>query len=59
MSAYSDYKCGALTEDEYRAEMAREDRRDRAIEDAMWEEYEAEQAAERMSGGRVKHPRET
>lgn len=46
MSAYSDWKYGAMTDDEYRAAMASEDARDRAEIEAMWEEYEAEQEAE-------------
>lgn len=33
MSAYSDWKCGALSDAEYRAMMAEEDRRDRAAEE--------------------------
>lgn len=36
MSAYSDWKYGALSDSEYRSEMAREARRDRAIEEAEW-----------------------
>ena len=39
MSAYSDWKCGALTDSEYRAAMAREEARDRAIEEAEYEAY--------------------
>ena len=36
MSAYSDWKCGALTDSEYRSAMTREASRDRAIEEAEW-----------------------
>lgn len=35
MSAYSDYRCGAMSYDEYRAECEREDRRDRMREEQM------------------------
>ena len=45
MSAYSDWKHGAISDNEYRSAAAAEDARDRAIEDAMWEEYEEEQEA--------------
>ncbi len=45
MSAYSDWKCGALTYDEYRQEAAYEARRDEYCdhyEDADYEEEEDE-----------------
>lgn len=36
MSAYSDWKCGAITEEEYNQACAWEDARDRYYEDRMW-----------------------
>lgn len=40
MSIYSDYKCGALTEDEYRNECARENRKDRIQREMVVESLE-------------------
>ena len=43
MSAYSDWKYGALSDNEYRAAMAAEAARDRAIEEEEQEEFEDEE----------------
>lgn len=39
MSAYSDWKCGSMTDGEYRSVIAAEDARDRAIDEAEWAAY--------------------
>lgn len=46
MSAYSDWKYGALSDDEYRAAMAAEAARDRAAEEMEWEAWEEESEEE-------------
>ena len=38
MSSYSDWKCGALSDDEYRDECNHEARQDRFLEDKMYNE---------------------
>ena len=44
MSAYSDRKCGALSDDEFAAESAWEARQDKYLEDKMFEEdYDEEE----------------
>ena len=44
MSAYSDWKCGALSDDEYAFCCAWEDARDKAYEDAMYDrDYDEEE----------------
>ena len=41
MSAYSDWKCGALSDEDYAYACWREDAMDKALEERMWaEEYE-------------------
>ena len=42
MSAYSDWKCGALTDDEYAFCCSFEDAMDKAAEDAMYNEHDDE-----------------
>ena len=43
MSAYSDWKCGAITFDEYLAECNREEARDRYYEERQTEDREEEE----------------
>lgn len=43
MSAYSDWKCGALSDDEYAAESAWEARQDKYLEDRMFEEEQEDE----------------
>lgn len=38
MSAYSDWKCGALTDEQYAFECRREDAMDKALEEKEWAE---------------------
>lgn len=38
MSAYSDWKCGAITEEQYRGHEAYEARRDKCLEDMKFAE---------------------
>ena len=40
MSAYSDWKCGALTDEEYRSHCEWEERRDRYLYEKQFEEEE-------------------
>ena len=40
MSAFSDWKCGALTDDEYAFACSWEDAMDKAAEDAMYNDCE-------------------
>ena len=37
MSAFSDWKCGAITDEEFYSLTARENRRDKALEEMMYE----------------------
>ena len=47
MSAYSDWKCGALSDEEYASHCAWEARQDKYLEDKMYEEsFEEEEDGE-------------
>ena len=43
MSVYSDYKCGALSYEDYRRECARINREEAYYEENMYDEYEEDE----------------
>jgi len=46
MSIYSDYKCGAMSYDEYKSACAQENRMEKYYEDHMYDEYYEDEECE-------------